>query len=245
MSTTSPNPPVVRTTDYFGPMVSLADVEDAVLGALQSPTQGLPFYVAETERKHSLDPRTLPLPPSPVSYRGGLDFETFEQDVAPVVIAVVAPVGDLERYGGGEYGSWFEVQVGCITTSEDSQDEARRLAQFYGSAVALCVIQQGSLGGLANDTRLQAFPRVSFPDPTRRSLAMSTTVFRIQVQPVFMDSMGPYPPYIDPLEPGDHPDPYDLPGMYPVVKVADSEVIAVPITEDVDSVLPDDQTPPS
>jgi hypothetical protein len=211
--------------DVFGPLVSRGDVEAAVLAQLQSPVSGIVFYIAERERRAGLSPRTLPTPPSLMSYRGGIDFETFKRDETPLLIAVVQPTGEPERLDSTNYGQWFEVQVAAVIRDE-SEDEARGLADHYGIAVAACLSQNGGLGGLENvvRTRLVGFPRVEFVNPDVREVIRSVQTFRVEVDPVLAERYGPTK-----AQPGPPKDPYGPPGDYTEVEDVVTTITAEPL----------------
>jgi hypothetical protein len=217
-------------TDSFGPILSLGDVQDAVLALLQTPPDGggaplIVYYLAERERlTPDMAPRTFD---PPAAYRGGTDFTVFQEDQFPTVIVVVAPSGKPERFAGGTYSQWFEVQIGAIVKRE-TQDDARAHAHGYGIALAALIAQNGGLGPstinpgsrFAIKTDLEEFPAVEFAfnATTSRNILRSTVTFQTRVAPVLGET-GP---------PGFPHDPY-----------ADPEVVATIETVDVDlSILP-------
>lgn len=201
-------------TDVFGPFVSRADVEQAVIGTMKDPPPGvnyprIVYYLAEYERLHGLTARTLAVPPSDASYRGGVDHETWNQDQFPVLIVVVKPDGaPIALDTARTYAQWFTVEISATVPGQD-EHEAKLRADAYGACVSLCVNQDASLGGLAQRTNWQGYPELQFPDDNMRGIVRSLSVFRTQVSPVMIGEQGPvtWPQ-----------DPYNDPGIYPTVE---------------------------
>jgi hypothetical protein len=205
--------------DVFGSIISRGDVERAVLRLLRTPPEGstyplLVYYLAERERQAGLPARTLPVPPAPESFRGTLDFTAYVQDLCPMVLAVVQPVGAPERLEGATYGQWYDVQLGAVIVGTD-EDSTRALADEYAASIMAAVLQQGSLGGFAIKTDLSAAPKTEFFDPKQRRLVRSIVGFRTQVAPIVGEWGGPS--RLVPLG----PDPYAEPGVLPTVESVD------------------------
>ena len=179
----------------FGPLVSTWKIEQAVLSTLRL---WVPEYLAEAERKDGLHKRVIPRPPAAESIHGGLDFETWTQDLIPEVIVVVDPFGEPEREASVGYIQPYEIRVGACVVGQGSElaekpeDEARAVASYYGAAVML-LTQLGELRGIATQedslVMVQA-PRLSFPDPNLRQVIQSTTIFHTWVEIVNQDE-GP------------------------------------------------------
>jgi hypothetical protein len=66
-----------------GPLVAPWNVEQAALTTLRDH---LFIYLAEVERKNGLEIGAIPRPPSDASFYGGIDFDSFQQDLTPSVI---------------------------------------------------------------------------------------------------------------------------------------------------------------
>jgi hypothetical protein len=179
----------VTTDNIFGPLRGNADVEFAVLNTIET---WLPTMLRVLERRHELPAGLLREPPGRNSYVGGLDFESTQADICPMVIVVVNPTGTAER-NSASYGQWFEVEVGTIHI-EDTEDEARVMAGHVGTAVMSAVLQHGSLGGLATRTELVSAPVVEFVDPDKRHFSRSRTTFHIFVDGLANESAGPSTP---------------------------------------------------
>ena len=218
-------------TSTFGSIVSRDLVEQAVLGVLQTPPSGstyplIAYYIAELERQLGLQPQTLPLPPGPSSYRGGLDFDTFEQEWAPVIMCVANPSGIAERKHEGFYGSWYEIRVAALVTEQD-EDTARQLADRYGAAVMACLAQNGGLGTrtdfvtgtavpFAEKTIVDTVAETTFPNPRMRRLAQSTVTLRS-----FIDQIVTEP------GPTSFPaNPYTLPAPWPTITTVTTQLQA-------------------
>lgn len=181
--------------DIYGALIARGDVEHAALKVLSTPPDGstyplLAYYLAERERQQHLKPRTLPLPPASDSYRGGLDFNAYAQDLCPMVIAVAQVIGPPERKEDARYGQWFSLQVGVIVVAAD-EDSTRALADEYGIALTAAIAQNGSLGKFATSTNLTGYPVTEFLDPTKRRLMRSVATFETYVEGVVGERQGP------------------------------------------------------
>lgn len=192
-------------TSTFQNLVSRGAVEQAVLSLIQTPPAGstyplIVYYLAEVERQLGLAAQTILVPPGSASYRGGVDFDTFEQEWQPVITVAAQPTGEAERYDSdGKYGQWYEIQVAATVTAGD-EDSARVLADQYGAALAGLLLQQGGLGTrtdsdgstitFAEKTVLRVAPRVEYPNPKLRRLLRSIVLVESFVQGVFAEA-GP------------------------------------------------------
>lgn len=199
----------------FGPVIGREVVEQQVLALLQTPPAGssyplVVYYLAEYERRRGLQPQTLPIPPGTDSYRGGLDWDQFEEEWAPQITVLVQPTGSAERYndesGEGIYGQWYEIQVGALVTEQD-EDGARLLADRYAAALMLCLLQNGDLGTrvdyagntvpFATRTVLESAPRTDFLNDRLRRLVRSVVTIHSFVEQVVQETgpqtFGPNP----------------------------------------------------
>lgn len=214
------------TTDIYGQIITRRDVELAVITQLQN---WIPAYIAEIERQAGLPSQMLPLPPDPdQSYRGGIDFETWQAAWgSPCLITVVQPMGEPERqYSNGTYLQAFEIQVAAIVQQED-EDTARQYADYYGGAVMGALLQHGSLGTFANGnpvavkTVLTGYPVVSFMTPEIRRVIRSITTVHTLVDGVLTEASGPATPPANPYSP---------PGTWPDVATVDVVIEGEPLS---------------
>lgn len=208
------------TDTIFGSLRGTPDVEFAVLNTIET---WLPTMLRVIERRHDLPAGTLREPPGRHAYKGGIDFDSWQEDRCPMIIAVVNPTGTTERNADG-YGQWFEVEIGTIHI-EDSEDEARVMAAHVGTAVMAAIGQHGSLGGIATRTELVSAPVTEFPEPDKRRLTRSRTTFHVFVDGLMSDSAGPNTPAPpdSPQYPGDPDAPWH---DYPVVTSTPVTVVA-------------------
>jgi hypothetical protein len=166
------------TEDQFGPIVGVEDVSEAVVDTLRL---WMPDYLAERERKTGLQPKRIPRPPTPESYHGGVDFNSWIGEQAPEIMVVVKPSGAPQSSSLG-YTQAYSIQVGCLCVgygglfAERAEDDARITASHYG-AVAMLLIQQPTLNELVERIRLTAAPDPSLPDPERRAITQIVTGF--------------------------------------------------------------------
>ena len=206
--------PTADLNASFGRIISRRDVELAVVAFLQS---WVPTYIAEIERQAQLPARTLPLPPDTnLSYRGGLDFNTWEQGWSPVYIAVVQKDGSPERYDAGRYLQPFRITCACNVVITDQmvslsgetggleEDSARQYADMYGMAACAAILQHGGLGlwpdgtTVSLKTVMASYPATTFPYEDRRSVTRSTFEVVAYVDSVLTEADGPVSPLITP-----------------------------------------------
>jgi hypothetical protein len=187
-------------SDIFGPMVGPYDVESAVLTTLSS---WLPAYLASQEQKRGLQHKFLDRPPAPESYKGGLDWESVQQDDLPAIIVNANPTGEPERNASSVIQN-FQVEVGCVVLSQEGDEpeaSARMRAGLMATATMLLEHQAPELEGLEEMVFVGA-PRVEFFDPERREIAVGITTWNAFVQilepnagPVTLKEVEPEGPY--------------------------------------------------
>jgi hypothetical protein len=143
-----------------GPIITTEDVLQAVLFTYKL---WMPYYLAELEAEHDLKGEDdKPAITRPRSYHGGVDDESWIGEVLPEVMIVVSPLGEPER---PEYAQWYliDAKVACKgdQVNARAEDEARVQASYLGGALML-LVQQPSLGGLAQDLTMTSSPTLSF-----------------------------------------------------------------------------------
>ena len=223
---------ITAPAGVFGTIISRRDVEQAVIALLQT---WIPTYLPAMEGMAGLSPRTIPLPPDlNRSYRGGIDYNTWEQAWAPVYIVNVTPVGRPERVSGeGLLLQTFEIRVAvnfAITHESASlglyeEDSARQYTDMLGMAACAVVMQHASLGTWPNGNRvshkteLVQYPLTTLPYPDERRVARSEFVVNAVIGPVLSESAGPASPLASP---------YVGPGSWPTVADVNITVSTVP-----------------
>jgi hypothetical protein len=129
-----------------GPVVTAADIEQAVLQTLQA---WVPFYLAEIDDQHDLD-RGTTAPPRSWSVRS-TDDRWLEEVPPALVVACPGTIGNPERHGdGASYSAWWQVNVG-VAVGGATEAGARALAGRHAAAVSLVFGQQPAMGGLCDD----------------------------------------------------------------------------------------------
>lgn len=217
--------PIADLGEIFGQIVTRRDVELALVSFLQA---WIPTYVAEMERQAQIAPRTVPLPPDQdKSYRGGLDWDSWEQAWSPVFIVNPQAMGSPERqYGPGVYLQPFQVDccVNFVATNQIRdlvadgkgllEDNARQYADILGMAACAALLQHGQIGKwpsgapISTKTYLSRYPVTVYPYPKDRRVARSQFSVVMLVDGVVREAGGPPAPYLDPYQ--DAPD-------YPIV----------------------------
>lgn len=159
----------------FGPVIVTEQVRHAVQRTLEV---WLPYCLSELEVEHGLAEGTIP---RPRSYHGGVDDGSWIGEVLPEVMLLVSPLGEPER---PEYRQWYlvDAKVACKgdQTTGRAEDEARVQAAYLGAALML-LIQQPSLGGLAQDLIMTAAPSLSFPSTDDRYIVQASARFEVFV----------------------------------------------------------------
>ncbi len=180
----------------FGPIFSTWNVEQAVLSTLRI---WLNEYASELERKWALPSKAIPRPPAPESYHGGIDFTTWRQDITPEIITIVKPLGSPELHASAGYTQGYSLQVGCLWVgsgaeiAENAEDEARAVASYLGAA-SMLLVQQPTLGGIAERLVMTKSPEVTLPDPDTRRIALAVTDFEVWVPTIIEENAGPVQP---------------------------------------------------
>ena len=229
--------PTSNPANIFGRIVTRRDIELALVGFLRD---WVPTYVAEIERQSGLPAKTVPLPPDQVkSYRGGLDYNTWEQSWSPIFIVTATPMGLPERkLGPGVYTQTFLVGVGCnfaATNLEQDlsepgsdaagiEDNARQYADMLGMAACAAILQHGQIGlwpdgtPISLKTTLLKYPELVFPRPADRRMVRSQFQVSLIADWVLQEAGGPTSPYEDP---------YVADQSWPNVQSVDAELNSV------------------
>lgn len=193
-------------TSIYGRFIGPGEVRDAVIATLN---RWIVYYVAEYERQRGLPPRTIPTPPTPESIHGGIDFDTWQQDLLPELIVTVAPLGEPERYDGGTYGTWWQVEVAAVAFSPDTEDAAYTQATWYAASLLGLLTEQGAFGvgadgvsSFSERTRLVSAPRIEWTERSDvRRVCRAVVPVRVFTDAIVTDTDGPRtPPTQDPYE---------------------------------------------
>ena len=218
MSVSSPR--AIAWTGVYGPGQGRGDVEQHVIQTLRD---WIVAYIANFEAEHGIPARSTPIPPTPESIHGDLDFNRFGGELLPELIVVAQPTGEVERFfDDGTYGSWYQVAVGAICHVEGDQEATRALGDIYGMCLQKLLPQQGAFGKnpdgsyFATRTRLQSAYNLVFPEPTVRDVVRATTVVHTFVADLVSDSEGlRVPPQ----------NPYGTPPPWPTVNKVEVNIV--------------------
>jgi hypothetical protein len=171
------------TEDPFGPIIGVEDVVQAAVTVLRNWT---PQYLFDQETKAGLQIRQIPRPPTPESYHGGLDWESWIGAQSPEVMVIAKPTGKPELSSHG-YTQAYSLEVGCLCIgpgglfAERAEDDARIMASYLGAGSMLLVQQPP---GLFQRLRLVGAPDPSFPDPERRAIVQIVTGYEVWVDQI-------------------------------------------------------------
>lgn len=174
-------------------------IVDAALTVLKA---WLPSYIAEIERQHDLDPKTLPFPRS---YSTRTQTTKWSEDQTPAVV-MVSPglAGAPKRDGNGVWRSPWGLGVAVIT-SGNTQESVIANSSYYGAAVRACLLQRQPLPGV--DGRLHWLDEdyTEIPEGQSRSLAAARVEFQVLIPHTVDDMAGPLPSAEPPVDPYDPP----------------------------------------
>ena len=207
----------IATGDEVGPMVTGADIEDAVLAQLK---EWLPRYLVAGEEQHGLTKGSTPVPKGWAIT--GRILDKLLSDQLPCVIVLAAGVGPAatQREGTGVLGGDWTLGVGVMFDAALGR-ESRRRAQLYARAIQL-VLQQRPLHALGQpckvDWRGESYDELDFA--SSRTYSASVANFNVHCREVATTDGGP-PPAAAP--PGDPTVPF-----VPWVEVKKAEVTVEP-----------------
>lgn len=160
-----------------GPIIT---PEDVLQAALLTYKLWVPYYCTQFETDRELPADTIQ---RPQSYHGGVDDKSWIGEVMPEVMLLITPMGEPER---PEYLQWFliDAKVACKgdQTNDRAEDEARVQAAYLGGALML-LVQQPSLGGLAQDLKMTGTPNLTFPS-SDRYVVQATAKFEVRTGPI-------------------------------------------------------------
>lgn len=150
--------------------------EDVLRAALFTYKVWMDYYLSDFESERGLPANTIQ---RPRSYHGGIDDGSWIGEVAPEVMLLVSPLGPAER---PQYVQSYliDAKVMCVgdQTSKRAEDEARIQADYLGGALML-LIQQPSLGGLAQDLLMSTSPAVTIPNSDERHVVQGAARFQV------------------------------------------------------------------
>jgi hypothetical protein len=186
---------VSTTADtIFGRIVTGADVEDWVFACLQKWSC---TYLAEVERQHGIQAGTLP---QVRAWVPSFTFDKWPEDQVPAMFVLNTGLSEKPARGGdGAYYVRWQMHVGALTSAK-TQAQAHKLAQLYLAAHRVLLLQQPSLGGLADgiDWLLEGDMPLNFDDT--RTLAARVATFVVSVDRCCFNNAGPPTPS-EPLDP--------------------------------------------
>lgn len=194
----------------FGPFHTSADLRDGLEAHLKL---WQPTYLAFAERETGRDPETLPL------IRGWEkpnELRKWPETQLPACIIIVQGSTDPPAMqGDGTYSVTLLTELILVCSAKNEQ-ASRDLVSTYASAFAAAVLQNPSLGGIAQSVQWRAMGTNRLPDSDAgRTVAAEGNSFAIEVEGVLSAHAGL-------TEPPD--DPYDVP-EFPTIDETQVEVL--------------------
>jgi hypothetical protein len=186
--------------EIFGPIVTGADVEDAVERTLKEWMQ---TYLRRMERHISKPPNWLP---NPGSYIASSDWDHFPEEQVPAILMICPDAGRPEMDGKREYRTTFPIQIGIFVEGQDRRS-SERLAKYYGAALRELLTHKGSLGNFAEATCWEGEQYgVHISDRSQRTFGTAEVKLSVEVRQVSRRLAGPAEPLKEPAtEPGPLP----------------------------------------
>jgi hypothetical protein len=189
----------VSASPVFGPMISGADVETAMVSTLQA---WLPTYLAELERRTGRAPGDLPMPRS---WRRTNRFYRYPADQLPAAIVVSPGTADKpEKLGDGTVNVWWRIGI-VILCSASTPEATNELAKLYAAALRTIIFQEPSLAGdpadphpFANSVRFVGETTDDVPAEYLEIGATAQVEFDVLVTGIVDATLGPLEPTIGP-----------------------------------------------
>lgn len=190
------------TVDIFGDVIDVDTVEQALIATLKA---WMPSHLAHQERRAGLDAGTLkPIKNWPVVS----EFRTDPQTKLPAIV-VTSPgsVGAPTRNQKGEIRKTWRFEV-AIVIGDRNEREARQLGSRYLAAITSALLQNRTLGGVAENTRNVGPDDHGYGQARAGGgqRAIYGTAFEVDVRNVVNDRLGPPEPPPDPHDPGALPE---------------------------------------
>ena len=130
--------------DAYGPVYGGHSVQEAFYTTLQT---WFPTYIAEFNRALGTDALAVPF-----EYRHRPDYRTHPRNAkAAVLVTVPGTAGQPEIYQSN-VRAHFHVDVMVYLYGTTDWQETEALTQAYAACIRTCIVQNRSLGGLAEST---------------------------------------------------------------------------------------------
>ena len=175
-------------TTLYGPVVTGGDVRKAVRDTIVAWSDS---YVDELARQ-------VGIALLPIRTYGIFGGPSYPVDELPACV-IVAPglMGAPERRGDGSFDALWAVGVG-IVVADVTADLAVARAEPYAAAIRALMVQQGGLGGFAEETTWTDEETVPIAYERDRVVAAASLQFEVVVNNVVTRWAGPTVPPADP-----------------------------------------------
>lgn len=191
-------------TAIFGAFTAAWQVEQGVIAHLR---EWMPDYLPYVYRQAEelLDNDTLPAFPRPRSYTVvPREPDKWPEDQLPAILVVSTGLADEPTQdGAGLYRAAFNIGIGAICSAGE-EATTKLFADLYFTAASMICLDKPSLGGVAEDTRLQSAENDWLDAGRNRTLAATFGNFVVRVAPFRTVTGGPLTHLVDPdTDPGD------------------------------------------
>lgn len=185
----------------FGDFVLDEEVKQAVEDTIR---EWLPTYLGLIERRVGLDPQSLPLPRSYVHSDDGALNKRPENQLP--CVAILAPgTGALAPRADGEGRQRAGVVLNVAVIVETKAGSASLTASRYRKAIELLLLQQSSLGGIAEEVFFKGWRNDDLRPEDNRSIAAGTNVIEALIPNLSQAGAGLKTPPENPYESSEGP----------------------------------------
>lgn len=176
----------------FGENKTRKDLQNAVQQTIE---RWLEDYLAEYERRHKLDPQTIPVFKE---YSQVNEFRNWADDETPVCVIVSPGLHEPPAMkGDGHYDGKFDLGVACIVQA-NVREKTNDLASIYGPIIRQLLLQQRGLGGFSSGLTYEDEKYDDVPESEDRAQAVAQVIFTVDVPGIVNYKKGIIDPSDDP-----------------------------------------------
>lgn len=156
-------------------------------------------YLAEVERVVGLPPRKIPRIKS-YSFTDDGNLDKMPEDEIPCVVILTPGVASQPVMDGDGYFRVNYVASVAVIAAGQNQEEASKLAKWYGVMIATLLLQNSGVGGYVDGMTWRGVRFDDLPTEAARSMAIAFNVFEMEVPDVLTMNGGLPEPPDDPYE---------------------------------------------
>jgi|SRR5262252_6640371 len=184
----------------FGPIFDGSVLTRAAIATLRA---WYPTYIRELEIQRNY--KTKQIPP-PRTYVERWRFDTYPDEVLPIVVVVCPGMSEPPNHAGdGVVSGWWSLGVGVIAAA-NTEENSERMAKVYGACARAILEQKGYLDDSWEfaGTYVMDENYVDVPDIEQsRTMRSAQIIARVRVENIVTKGAGPA--YPDPPDPDTQP----------------------------------------